>query len=153
SAGEGGDAVITPLHGYFRDEVRQLGRLLGVVGEPLDWPPFPMAGLAARCEGTVSAQRLETLRQADAWVMAELDRRGLLAGLAHFAVRLQPGGPAGDTLLVQAIRSDDGFTGHALTLPPDLWDTLAGRLHDALPSIRRVLYETVPTYPIPADEP
>ncbi len=151
SGNRSGDAVLAPIQGYFRDEVRQLARLLGVVGESVSWPAFPVAGLAGRCDGPVTAHRLEILRQADAWLMAELDRRGLFPDLVHAAVRLTGDGAGGDALFVQATRSDDGFTGRAEALPADLWEILAARVRDAWPGVRRVWYETVPVFPIPAD--
>jgi GMP synthase (glutamine-hydrolysing) len=142
--------LIEPLRYLFKDEVREVGIELGL---PEDWVwrhPFPGPGLAIRCIGPVDAQRLETLRQADAIVVDEIRQAGLYRQLGQaFAVLtpLQSVGVMGDSrtyayvVAVRAVTTDDFMTADWARLPYDLLARIANRIINEVPGVNRVVYD------------
>lgn len=142
--------VIEPLDRLYKDEVRQLGRLLGVSDNVVNRHPFPGPGLGVRILGEVTKERADLLREADAIYMAELKARGLYDKIWQaFSVLLpvRSVGVAGDerkygsVLALRAVISEDGMT--ADVYPFEMKDILAisSAITNKVPGIGRVVYD------------
>jgi GMP synthase (glutamine-hydrolysing) len=142
--------LIEPLRLLFKDEVRTLGRELGLPPEIVDREPFPGPGLAVRIVGEVTRERLDLLRCADAIVMEEISRDGFGAKLWQaFAVLLplKSVGVMGDgrsyesTIAIRAVESQDGMTADWARLPPDFLARLSSRITNETKGVNRVVYD------------
>src|SRR5665213_2396626 len=142
--------LIEPLRELFKDEVRAIGRELGLPEEMLRKHPFPGPGLAVRIIGEVAPARLETLRQADAIVVEEIRRAGLYdATWQAFAVLLpvQSVGVMGDertygdTVAVRVVDSEDAMTADWTRLPGEVLGTISTRIVNEVPGVNRVVYD------------
>ncbi|HXZ11306.1 MAG TPA: glutamine-hydrolyzing GMP synthase [Candidatus Sulfotelmatobacter sp.] len=143
-------ALIEPLRDLFKDEVRQIGRELGLPEEILVKHPFPGPGLAVRILGEVTRERLETLRGADAIVVEEIRRAGLYEKVWQaFAVLLpvQSVGVMGDgrtygyTLAVRVVDSQDAMTADWSRLPREVLERISSRVVNEVPGVNRVVYD------------
>jgi GMP synthase (glutamine-hydrolysing) len=143
--------LVEPLRYLFKDEVRAVGLELGLP-ESLVWrQPFPGPGLAVRCLGEVTWERLERLRAADAILLAELGAAGLLRGATAqaFAVLLpvRSVGVMGDgrtyheTIALRAVTTDDFMTADFARLPYDLLARVSNRIVNEVPGVNRVVYD------------
>jgi len=142
--------LIEPLRDLFKDEVRALGQRLGLPEEIVWRHPFPGPGLAVRCVGEVSRSRLDTLREADAIVVAEIRKAGLYRQTAQvFAVLLpvQSVGVMGDArtyadvVAVRAIETEDFMTADWSHLPYDVLARISTRIINEVPGVNRVVYD------------
>jgi GMP synthase (glutamine-hydrolysing) len=142
--------LIEPLRYLFKDEVRALGAHLGIPEVLLRRQPFPGPGLAVRCVGEVTWERLERLRAADAIVQEELDRSGWADRVAQaFAVLLpvRSVGVMGDArtyeevVAVRAVATEDFMTAAWVPLPHEMLDRIATRIVNEVPGVNRVLYD------------
>jgi GMP synthase (glutamine-hydrolysing) len=143
-------SLIEPLRQLFKDEVRELGVVLGI-DEALLWrQPFPGPGLAVRILGEVTAPRLDLLRRADAVVQAEIRRAGWYRRVwQSFAVLLpvQSVGVMCDertyeyTIAVRAVESRDGMTADWARLPHELLASISSRVVNEVKGINRVVYD------------
>jgi GMP synthase (glutamine-hydrolysing) len=145
-----GFRLIEPLRYLFKDEVRTLGRALGLPSRLVDRQPFPGPGLAVRCIGPVTRERLEVLRRADAIVRAEVERAELHKTLwQYFAVLLPVStvGVMGDertyenVIAVRAVQSVDGMTADWARLPHDLMATIGTRIINEVKGVNRAVYD------------
>jgi GMP synthase (glutamine-hydrolysing) len=143
-------ALVEPLRELFKDEVRVLGRDLGLENEFVVRQPFPGPGLAVRIIGAITRERLELLRLADAIVVDEVRRAGLYASLwQSFAVLLpvQSVGVMGDertyehTIAVRAVDSRDGMTADWARLPHEVLGRISSRIVNEVKGINRVVYD------------
>lgn len=146
--------LVEPLRYLFKDEVRRLGEALGLP-EALVWrQPFPGPGLAVRCLGEITPQRLASLRLADSILTGELEAAGLLnrkgAELAQaFAVLLpvRSVGVMGDqrtyqeTVALRAVTSQDYMTADWARLPHELLAKISSRIVNEAPGVNRVVYD------------
>jgi GMP synthase (glutamine-hydrolysing) len=142
--------LIEPLRDLFKDEVRQLGLQLGLP-ERIVWRhPFPGPGLAVRCLGEVTKPRLDTLREADAIVLEELERAGLMRRVSQaFAVLLpvQSVGVMGDArtyddvLAVRAVETEDFMTADWSHLPYEVLARISTRVINEVRGVNRVVYD------------
>jgi GMP synthase (glutamine-hydrolysing) len=142
--------LVEPLRDLFKDEVRRLGLQLGLP-ERIVWRhPFPGPGLAVRCLGEVTKPRLDTLRDADAIVLEELERAGLMRQVSQaFAVLLpiQSVGVMGDArtyedvLAVRAVETEDFMTADWSRLPPDVLARISSRVINEVRGVNRVVYD------------
>jgi GMP synthase (glutamine-hydrolysing) len=145
-----GFELIEPLKELFKDEVRRLGLELGLPEETVWRHPFPGPGLAVRCLGPVTADRLETLRQADAILLEELKQAGWYRQTAQaFAVLLpiQSVGVMGDgrtyenVIAVRAVQTDDFMTADWAHIPYDLLARISTRIINCVAGVNRVVYD------------
>ncbi|MCK6577317.1 MAG: glutamine-hydrolyzing GMP synthase [Anaerolineae bacterium] len=143
--------LVEPLRDLFKDEVRAVGTALGLP-DALVWrQPFPGPGLAVRCLGPITWDRLETLRHADAIFREELDRAGLLRhGTSQaFAVLLpvKSVGVMGDNrtyeevIALRAVTTDDFMTADWSRLPFDLLARASSRIVNEVRGVNRVVYD------------
>jgi len=151
--------LVEPLRYLFKDEVRAVGKELGLMDEIVWRQPFPGPGLAIRCLGEVTPTRLNRLRAADAILTSELDAAGLLytshdAEQIHgsaqaFAVLLpvRSVGVMGDqrtyqeVIALRAVTSDDFMTADWARLPYHLLADIANRIVNEVEGINRVVYD------------
>ncbi len=142
--------LVEPLRYLFKDEVRQVGLALGLE-ESLIWKqPFPGPGLAVRCLGEITPQRLARLRQADRIMTEELENAGLRRGTAQaFAVLLpvRSVGVMGDqrtygeTVALRAVTTDDFMTADWARLPSELLARISNRIVNQVEGVNRVVYD------------
>ncbi|MEM0926786.1 MAG: glutamine-hydrolyzing GMP synthase, partial [Planctomycetota bacterium] len=145
-----GFELIEPLRDLFKDEVRRLGLELGLP-EQLVWRhPFPGPGLAVRCLGEVTREKLEVLRAADAIVIEEIESAGLYRDTSQtFAVLLpvQSVGVMGDArtydnaIAVRSVNTDDFMTADWSRLPYDLLARISTRIINEVQGVNRVCYD------------
>ena len=142
--------LIEPLRDLFKDEVRQIGRELGLPEEILVKHPFPGPGLAVRLLGAITREKLETLRAADAVVVEEIRRAGLYEKVWQaFAVLLpvQSVGVMGDgrtygyTIAVRVVDSLDAMTADWTRLPREVLERISVRVVNEVPGVNRVVYD------------
>jgi GMP synthase (glutamine-hydrolysing) len=143
-------ALVEPLRELFKDEVRQLGLELGLPRHMVWRQPFPGPGLAVRCLGNLSRERLDVLRAADAIVEEEIRAAGLYESIwQSFGVLLpvKSVGVMGDartyeeTLAVRAVHSRDGMTADWVQLPYDVLGRISSRVINEVRGINRVVYD------------
>jgi len=142
--------LIEPFRELFKDEVRQLGALLGLPQAIVQRQPFPGPGLAVRIPGEVTPARLATLREADAIFRDELERSGWMARTSQsFAVLLpvRSVGVMGDgrtyasVLALRSVRTQDFMTADWAPLPHELLARVSDRIVREVPGINRVVYD------------
>ncbi len=142
--------LIEPLKDLFKDEVRRIGRDLGMPEEILQRQPFPGPGLAVRILGEVTPERLALLREADEVVVSEIKRAGLYTRIwQSFAVLLpvMSVGVMGDqrtyayTCAIRAVHSEDGMTADWVPLPTEVLKTISSRIVNEVKGINRVVYD------------
>jgi GMP synthase (glutamine-hydrolysing) len=146
--------LVEPLRYLFKDEVRAVGEALGLPSKLVWRQPFPGPGLAVRCLGKITPQRLQKLREADAIFTDELERAGMLytksGGSAQaFAVLLpvQSVGVMGDqrtyqeTIVLRAVSTEDFMTADWTRLPYDLLAQIANRIVNEVDGVNRVVYD------------
>jgi len=143
-------ALIEPLRDLFKDEVRRVGRDLGLPSELLVKHPFPGPGLAVRLLGEVSTENLATLREADAIVVEEIRRAGFYEKVWQaFAVLLpvRSVGVMGDyrtyglTIVVRVVESEDAMTADWVRLPGEVLERISTRIVNEVPGVTRVVYD------------
>jgi GMP synthase (glutamine-hydrolysing) len=143
-------SLIEPLRDLFKDEVRQIGRELGLPEEILVKHPFPGPGLAVRVLGEVTHEKLQTLRPADAIVIEEIRRAGLYEKVWQaFAVLLpvQSVGVMGDgrtyggTIAVRVVESQDAMTADWARLPREVLERISTRIVNEVAGVNRVVYD------------
>jgi GMP synthase (glutamine-hydrolysing) len=151
--------LVEPLRYLFKDEVRLVGGVLGLPHDLVWRQPFPGPGLAVRCLGEVTSERLERLRAADAILTGELRAAGLLhmspadeggQGTAQaFAVLLpvRSVGVMGDqrtyqeAVAIRAVTTQDFMTADWARLPHELLARIANRIVNEVPGVNRVVYD------------
>lgn len=142
--------LLEPLRDLFKDEVRALGRLIGVPEAIVGRQPFPGPGLAVRCLGEVTRERLQTLREADAIFRQELQRAGLYDEIwQSFCVLLpvRTVGVMGDSrtyseaVALRAIHSQDAMTADWVRIPPEVLDVTAKRICNEVRGVNRVVLD------------
>ena len=146
--------LVEPLRYLFKDEVRQVGLSLGLPASLVWRQPFPGPGLAVRCLGEITSERLARLRAVDAIFIGELESAGLIgkedAQLAQsFAVLLpvHSVGVMGDqrtyqeTIALRAVTSQDFMTADWARLPNDLLARVSSRIVNEVQGVNRVVYD------------
>jgi GMP synthase (glutamine-hydrolysing) len=142
--------LIEPLKELFKDEVRRIGRDLGMPEEILQRQPFPGPGLAVRVLGEVTEERLRILKDCDEVVVDEIKKAGLYQKIwQSFAVLLpvMSVGVMGDqrtyanTCAIRAVHSEDGMTADWVPLPYDVLKTISNRIVNEVKGVNRVVYD------------
>ncbi|MBK8219824.1 MAG: glutamine-hydrolyzing GMP synthase [Candidatus Obscuribacter sp.] len=142
--------LVEPFAKLFKDEVRLVGKELGVPEGIVERHPFPGPGLAIRVLGEVTEPRLKTLREADWIIREEIKAAGLYRQIWQvFAVLLptKSVGVMGDQrtyqnqIVLRAVTSEDGMTADWARLPYDLLATISSRVVNEVPDINRVVYD------------
>jgi GMP synthase (glutamine-hydrolysing) len=142
--------LVEPLRELFKDEVRELGAVLGLPAEIIWRQPFPGPGLAIRVLGEVTEERLALLREADAVVQEEVRQAGLERELWQaFAVLLpiRTVGVMGDfrtyaqVIALRAVSSQDAMTADWARLPYDLLGRISSRIINEVKGVNRVVYD------------
>jgi GMP synthase (glutamine-hydrolysing) len=142
--------LIEPLKDLFKDEVRKIGRDLGMAEEILQRQPFPGPGLAVRVLGEITPERLDILRECDDIVVTEIKNAGLYTKVwQSFAVLLpvMTVGVMGDmrtyacTCAIRAVHSEDGMTADWVPLPTEILKTISSRIVNEVKGVNRVVYD------------
>jgi GMP synthase (glutamine-hydrolysing) len=142
--------LIEPLRDLFKDEVRVIGRDLGMPEEILQRQPFPGPGLAVRILGEVTPERLAILRECDDIVVNEIKKAELYTKIwQSFAVLLpvMSVGVMGDqrtyayTCAIRAVHSEDGMTADWVPLPHEVLKTISSRIVNEVHGVNRVVYD------------
>jgi len=142
--------LVEPLRELFKDEVRLLGKELGMPDEIIHRHPFPGPGLAIRCIGDITQERLEILRKADTIVLEEIKKAGLYGTLWQaFAVLLpvKTVGVMGDSrtydnvIAVRCVESVDGMTADWSKVPYNVLERISGRIINEVKGVNRVVYD------------
>jgi len=142
--------LLEPLRELFKDEVRDLGRELGIPQEILTRQPFPGPGLAVRIIGDITKNGLDLLREADDILISEIKEAGWYEKLwQSFCVLLpiKTVGVMGDertyerVVAIRAVTSQDGMTADWAILPPDLLGRISNKIINGVKGINRVVYD------------
>lgn len=142
--------LLEPFRYLFKDEVRLVGKELALPDELLYRHPFPGPGLAVRCIGEVTKERLETLRKVDAIFMDELRKANLYHSVWQALATLLPIRSVGvrnqqrtflEVCTLRAVNSVDAMQATACVLPPELLQATARRISAEVPEVSRVLYD------------
>jgi GMP synthase (glutamine-hydrolysing) len=142
--------LIEPLKDLFKDEVRRIGRDLGMPEDILQRQPFPGPGLAVRILGEITPERIAVLQEADEIVVNEIKNAGLYTKIwQSFAVLLpvMSVGVMGDqrtyayTCAIRAVHSEDGMTADVVELPWDVIKRISTRIVNEVKGINRVVYD------------
>jgi len=142
--------LIEPLRYLFKDEVRAVGLEMGLPEAMVLRQPFPGPGLAIRIIGEVTAERLETLREADWIVIDEIKGAGLYRSLWQSFAILTPvrsvgvmgdGRTYANVVAIRAVTSEDGMTADWAKLPYDVLGKISSRIVNEVPGVNRVVYD------------
>jgi len=142
--------LVEPLRKLFKDEVRKVGRSIGLPEEIVQRQPFPGPGLAIRILGEVTAERLNILRDADLIVRQEINQRGLYNQVWQaFAVLLpiRSVGVMGDKrtyahpIVLRIVTSEDGMTADWARIPYDVLEVISNRIVNEVKGVNRVVYD------------
>jgi len=142
--------LIEPLRELFKDEVRQIGKQLGIPDEILKRHPFPGPGLAVRILGEVTPEKVELLQKADKIFIEELKRAGLYDEVWQAFVVLLPVNSVGvmgdfrtyeQAVALRAVKSTDGMTADWARLPYDFLQKVSSRIISEVRGINRVVYD------------
>ena len=145
--------LVEPIKLLFKDEVRVVGKALGLPAEMVDRQPFPGPGLGVRCLGAITRDRLEALREADAILREEFDKNGLATKVWQYFIAVPDvksvgvkdemryeGWPA----IIRAVNTVDAMSATIEEIPYALLHHITNRITHEVPGINRVLYDLTP---------
>ena len=140
--------LVEPLRSFYKDEVRNIGKILGLSDEIVNRQPFPGPGLAVRIIGEVTEEKLEILRRSDKIVTDEIEKAGIklwqafaiFTGIKTTGVR-GDNRAYGETIAIRAIEAKDAMSANFAKLPHDLLDKISTRIVNEIPQVNRVVYD------------
>ncbi len=145
--------LVEPVKLLFKDEVREVGRALGLPSAMVDRQPFPGPGLGVRCLGAITRDRLHALREADAILREEFDKCGLATKVWQYFISMPDmksvgvkngeryeGWPA----IIRAVNSKDAMTATIEEIPYSVLHTVTNRIITEVEGVNRVLYDLTP---------
>ncbi|MBO5125134.1 MAG: glutamine-hydrolyzing GMP synthase [Spirochaetaceae bacterium] len=148
-----GFQLVEPVRLLFKDEVRVVGRALGLPASMVDRQPFPGPGLGVRCLGAITRDRLQALREADAILREEFDSAGLAGKVWQYFISVPDfksvgvkddkryeGWPA----IIRAVNTTDAMTATIEEIPYKLLHKITARITSEVPGINRVVYDLTP---------
>lgn len=142
--------LIEPLKDLYKDQVREVGRLLGISEDIVNRQPFPGPGLSVRCLGELTKEKLAILREADYIYRDEIKKAGYENKIwQYFAVlpNIQSVGVVDGkrtychTIALRAVNSADGMTAEWVKLPLELLEKISTRITDEIPEVNRVVFD------------
>lgn len=142
--------LIEPLRELFKDEVRRIGKTLGISDKILKRHPFPGPGLAVRCLGEISEEKLRVLRAADKIYIDEIRAAGLYDQIWQAGAILVPVGTVGVMgdgrtyeypIALRAVTSHDGMTADWFRFPLDVLAKISNRIVNEVKGVNRVVYD------------
>ena len=142
--------LLEPLRELYKDEVRALGRMMGLPDELIMKQPFPGPGFAVRIRGEVTGERLAQEKQADSIVLEELERAGWLGNVfisfpvmtgSYSTATKGDGKFFGEVIALRVVQSNDIMTATWAQLPYDLLQKISSRIVNEVPNISRVVYD------------
>lgn len=145
--------LVEPLKLLYKDEVRVVGRALGLPSEMVDRQPFPGPGLGVRCTGAITRDRLHALREADAILREEFDNSGLAQKVWQFFVVVpdmksvgvkDEGRYEGWPAIIRAVNTKDAMTATIEEIPYSVLHKITNRIITEVDGINRVLYDLTP---------
>ena len=148
--------LVEPVKILFKDEVREVGRALGLPASMVDRQPFPGPGLGVRCPGAITRDRLEAVRESDAILREEFAKAGLEGKVWQYftvvpdfkSTGVKDGKRSFDwPCIIRAINTVDVMEVTVEHLPPAMLDRLAARITSEVPGINRVLFDYTPKPP------
>ena len=147
------EGLVEPIKLLFKDEVRVVGRTLGLPSNMVDRQPFPGPGLGVRCTGAITRERLELVRESDAILREEFARAGLEGKVWQYFTIVPDYKSVGikDNLrsfenfaVIRAVNTVDAMTAAIEPIPYDLLGKIVSRITSEVPGINRVLYDLTP---------
>ncbi len=145
--------LVEPVRLLFKDEVRVVGKALGLPASMVDRQPFPGPGLGVRCLGAITRDRLQALREADAILREEFDSAGLAGKVWQYFISVPDfksvgvkddkryeGWPA----IIRAVNTTDAMTATIEEIPYKLLHRITARITSEVPGINRVVYDLTP---------
>lgn len=148
--------LVEPVKLLYKDEVRVVGKALGLPDSMINRQPFPGPGLGVRCIGAITRDRLTALREADAILCDEFTKAGLSDKVWQYFVVVPDFKTTGMTngkrtyewpAIIRAVNTKDAMEATIEELPYDLLNTLVNRITSEVPGINRVLYDITPKPP------
>ena len=145
--------LVEPVRLLFKDEVRVVGRALGLPASMVDRQPFPGPGLGVRCLGAITRDRLHALREADAILREEFDKAGLTGKVWQFftvvpdfrSTGVRDGKRAYDwPVIIRAVNTVDAMTATVENVPFDLLQHITARITAEVKGVNRVLFDLTP---------
>jgi len=142
--------LLEPLRSLFKDEVRELGRELGLPENMVNRHPFPGPGLGVRCVGEITKERLDTLRDVDAIFIEEITKANLYGEIWQALACLLPVKSVGvqgdertyrEVCSLRAVTSEDAMTADWYRMPPEVLQNAASRICNEVAGVNRVLYD------------
>lgn len=148
--------LVEPLKFLYKDEVRVVGKALGLPDSMVYRQPFPGPGLGVRCTGAITRERLEAVRESDAILRAEFDKAGLAGKVWQYFTVVPDvtstgvrGGKRVDAwpVVIRAVNTLDAMTAEVEELPWPLMKHITARITSEVPGVNRVLYDLTPKPP------
>ena len=145
--------LVEPLRLLYKDEVREVGRALGLPASMVERQPFPGPGLGVRCLGAITRDRLAALRESDAILREEFDKAGLAGQVWQYftvvpdfrSTGVRDGKRAYDwPVIIRAVNTVDAMTATVPELPWAVLQAITGRVLAEVPGVCRVLYDLTP---------
>ena len=145
--------LVEPLKFLFKDEVRVVGKALGLPDNMVYRQPFPGPGLGVRCLGAITRERLELVRESDAILREEFDKNGLSGKVWQYFTAVpdfKSVGVKNDArtfaypVIIRAVNTVDAMTATIERIPYDVLETVTKRITTEIDGVNRVLYDLTP---------